>query len=146
MNKDYSEDEQRRYAQELCAAHVQAERELMNEILSNPPDNICRFGFVSKIQERGAIHPLDPRAGKLLKALFLRGEIPRAEIRSIMGMEGQSDRHARRIVSQLVHEGLVCSDSHRAPLRICFPTHVLRYYFPDLFDPTVLGEKHETLH
>lgn len=337
LNKDYSEDEQRRYAQELCAAHVQAERELMNEILSSPPDNICRFDFVSKIHQkfyeelpenhrsthsqggftscsvipgvirnesvslddgrtahgpnaeklpikceefsrlynpgnfhgderliavaashhrltwlhpfrdgngrvsrlfsglymahiginrgnlwslsrgfsrdkqwymlnlqsadspsedgrsfdqaffadyclyflevcldqirfmdkilglnridariegyirdrdkrRGAIHPLDPRAGKLLKALFLQGEMPRAEIKSIMGMEGQSDRHARRIVSQLVHEGLVCSDSHRAPLRICFPTHVLRYYFPDLFDPTVLGEKQESLH
>lgn len=34
LNKDYSADEQRRYAQELCAAHVQTERELMREVLS----------------------------------------------------------------------------------------------------------------
>ncbi len=336
LNKDYSEDEQRRYAQELCAAHVQTERELMREVLSSPPDNICRFDFVARIhqefyeqlpehhrfthsqggftnysvmpgimrdenvsldggrtthgpdadklplkyqefsrlynpanfhgderliavaashhrltwlhpfrdgngrvcrlfsglhmahiginqgnlwslsrgfsrdkqwymtnlqsadspsedgtsfdqeffadyclyflevcldqirfmdkilglnridaridgyirdrdRDRGAINPLDPRAGKLLKALFLQGEVPRGEAQSIMGMEGQSDRHARRIVSQLVKEGLVYSESHRAPLRIGFPTHVLRYYFPDLFDPSVLGERQETL-
>ena len=57
-----------------------------------------------------------------------------------MGMENRSDRHVRRIVSALLKEGLVCSDSHRAPLKIGFPTHVLRYYFPDIFDPSVLGE------
>jgi Fic family protein len=96
-------------------------------------------------KERGAINPLDPRAGKLLKALFLQGEVPRGEAKSIMGMEEQSDRHARRIVSALVKEGLVCSESHRAPLRIGFPTHVLRFYFPDLFDPSVLGENKETI-
>ncbi len=57
-----------------------------------------------------------------------------------MGMDSQSDRHARRIVSQLVKEGLVVSASHRAPLMIGFPAKVLRYYFPDLFGPEILGE------
>jgi Fic family protein len=89
---------------------------------------------------RGALNPLDQRAGRLLKALFLQGEVPRGEARSIMGMDHQSERHARRIVSQLVREGLVSADSHRAPLRIGFPTQVLRYYFPDLFGPEVMGE------
>lgn len=91
-------------------------------------------------KQRGAIHPLDQRAGKLLKALFLQGEIGRGEARSIMGMDNQSNRQARRIVSQLIGEGLVHSSSHRAPLTIGFPAKVLRYYFPDIFDPTVLGE------
>ena len=91
-------------------------------------------------KKRGALHPLDPRAGKLLKALFLQGSIPRAAVRSVMGMEKQTDRHARRIVSQLVREGLVQSATSRAPLQIAFPTHVLRHYFPDLFDPSVMGE------
>ena len=89
---------------------------------------------------RGALHPIDPRAAKLLKALFLQGEIPRGEARAVMGMESQTDRHARRIVSQLISEGLVRSTTHRAPLTIGFPTKVLRYYFPDIFDPSVLGE------
>ena len=89
---------------------------------------------------RGALHPLDQRAGKLLKALFLQGTISRGDARSVMGMESQSDRHARRIVSQLIGEGLVCSTSHRAPLTIGFPAKVLRFYFPDIFDPSVLGD------
>ena len=46
----------------------------------------------------------------------------------------------RRIVSKLVKEGLVQSESHHAPLKIGFPMHVLRFYFPDLFDPSVPGE------
>ncbi len=97
-------------------------------------------------KKRGAINPLDPRAGKLLKALFLQGAIPRGEARLIMGMEKQSERHARRTVSQLTKEKLVESESHRASLKIGFPTHVLRYYFPDIFDPSVLGEiKDESL-
>ncbi len=57
--------------------------------------------------------------------------------------EEKSERQARRIVSQLASEGLIQSDSHRAPLRIAFPTHVLRLYFPDLFDPSVLGEPNQ---
>jgi len=337
LNKDFSEDDQKRYAQELCAAHVQTERELMQEIFASPPDNICEFDFVGKIhkkfyeqlpehhqythgqdgftrysvmpgkmrdgnvsldggrtshgpdakelpviyeafsrlynpinfhgderltavaashhrlgwlhpfrdgngrvirlfsglymaqiginrsnlwslsrgfsrnkqwymtnlqsadspsedgksfdqeffadyclyflevcldqikfmdkilglnridariegyikdrdKKRGAITPLDPRAGKLLKALFLQGAVPRGEARKIMGMESQSERHARRIVSQLTKEGLVQSESHRAPLKIGFPTHVLCYYFPDLFDPSVLGESKKSIY
>jgi Fic family protein len=91
-------------------------------------------------KRRGALHPLDQRAGRLLKALFLQGVVPRGEARSIMGMDHQSERHARRIVSQLVREGLACAVSHRAPLSIGFPTRVLRYYFPDLFGPDVMGD------
>ncbi|MBR9980428.1 MAG: hypothetical protein KFF50_05330 [Desulfatitalea sp.] len=58
-------------------------------------------------------------------------------------MESRTDRHAHRIVSQLLSEGLVRSTTHRAPLTIGFPTKVLRYYFPDIFDPSVLGETPE---
>lgn len=90
-------------------------------------------------KKRGARHPIDPRAGKLLKALFLQGTIARGAARSVMGMENQTDRHARRIVSQLTREGLIQSPTTRAPLQIAFPTHVLHYYFPDLFDPSVMG-------
>ncbi|MBR9979564.1 MAG: Fic family protein [Desulfatitalea sp.] len=101
-------------------------------------------GYIKDRQQaRGALHPLDQRAAKLLKTLFLQGEIPRGEARAVMGMDSQTDRNARRIVSQLISEGLVRSTSHRAPLTIGFPTKVLRYYFPDIFDPSVLGETPE---
>ncbi len=52
LNKDFSGDEQKRYSQELCAAHVQTERELMQELFANPPDNICEFDFVGKIHRK----------------------------------------------------------------------------------------------
>jgi Fic family protein len=91
-------------------------------------------------KQRGALEPLDPRAGRLLKALFLQGRIPRGEAKSVLAMDDRSDRHVRRIVSQMLSEGLVQSESHRAPLTIGFPAKVLRHYFPDIFDPTVLGE------
>ena len=112
----------------------------MDRILSLKSIDARIDGYVrDRAKERGAPNPLDPRVGKLLKALFMQGEIPRGEARNVLGMEARSERQARRIVSQLVKEGLVQSDSHKAPLRIAFPTHVLSFYFPELFDPSVLG-------
>ncbi len=100
--------------------------------------------MMDRDKKRGAPDPLDQRATKLLKALFLQGTIPRGMARTVMGMESQTDRHARRIVSRLLKEGLVQSASSRAPLEIGFPTPVLRYYFPDLFDLPVMGERLES--
>ena len=49
LHEDYSRDAQRSYVQELCAAHVETERALMQGLLSQPPDNPCNFDFVSGI-------------------------------------------------------------------------------------------------
>ncbi|MDY6903195.1 MAG: Fic family protein [Thermodesulfobacteriota bacterium] len=97
-------------------------------------------------KDRGAENPIDPRSGMLLKALFAQGEIARKEAGTIMSMATYSDRQVRRIVSQLIKEGLVVSDSHRAPLRIGFPMKVLRHYFPALFDPSVMGDTYLHLY
>lgn len=130
------------YFLEVCLDQIR----FMDKILGLNRIDARIEGYIKdRDKKRGAINPLDPRAGKLLKALFLQGAVPRGEARMIMGMESQSDRHARRIVSQLTKEGLVESETHRAPLKIGFPTHVLRYYFPDLFDPSVLGEIREIM-
>lgn len=125
------------YFLEVCLDQIR----FMDEILGLPCIDARIDGYIrDRDPARGALDALDPRAGKLLKALFLQGKIRRGDAQTVMGMDHQSDRHARRIVSQLVKEGLVCSESHRAPLTIGFPTQILRYYFPDLFDPSVLGE------
>jgi Fic family protein len=98
-------------------------------------------GYINeRDKDRGAERPIDPRSGRLLKALFAQGQIPRGEAGAIMGMDTYSDRQIRRVVSQLIEEGLVESDSHRAPLRIGFPKEVLSHYFPALFDPSVMGD------
>ncbi len=41
LDKDYSLDEVRRYAQELCAAHVSTERVLMQKLSTDPAENVC---------------------------------------------------------------------------------------------------------
>jgi hypothetical protein len=46
------------------------------------------------------------------------------------------------VVSGLLEEGLLQSPSHRAPLTIGLPLEALPYYFPDLYDPSVLGESY----
>lgn len=131
------------YFLEVCLDQIK----FMDKILGLNRIDARIEGYIKdRDKARGAIHPLDPRAGKLLKALFLQGAIQRGEARKILGMENQSERQARRIVSQLTKEGLVQSESHRAPLKIGFPTHVLRYYFPDLFDPSVMGESDQSIY
>ena len=126
------------YFLEVCLDQIR----FMDQILALNRIDARIDGYLrDRDKNRGALSPLDPRAGRLLKALFLQGMVPRGQAQSIMGMDSQSDRHARRIVSQLVKEGLVVSASHRAPLMIGFPVKVLRYYFPDLFGPEILGKR-----
>jgi Fic family protein len=75
-------------------------------------------------------------AAKLLRAVFMRGAIARGQAAAILNM---SERNARRTVSALLDQDLLQSNSHRAPLTIGLPLAVLPFYFPDLYDPSVIG-------
>ena len=83
--------------------------------------------------------PLRIEAAKLLRAVFMRGAVPRGMAVEILNM---SERNARRIVSSLIKDGLLQSQSHRASLTIGLPIGVLPYYFPDLYDPSVIGDEY----
>jgi len=63
----------------------------------------------------------------------MRGAIPRGMAVEILNM---SERNA------LIEDGLLQSQSHSAPLTIGLPIDVLPYYFPDLYDPSVIGEEY----
>jgi Fic family protein len=68
-------------------------------------------------------------AGELLAALVWRGEMPRGEaLRYLPGRE----RTARAALSALLRDGIVVSDSHRAPVRLAFPPEAAAVLFPDL--------------
>ena len=84
-------------------------------------------------------NPLRVETAKLLRAVFMRGAIQRGMAAEILNM---SERNARRIVSALIKDGLLQSQSHRASLTIGLPLGVLPYYFPDLYDPSVIGEEY----
>jgi Fic family protein len=93
------------------------------------------------VESRRKQHPksIHTEAARLLRAVFMRGAVARGEASEILNM---SARSARRIVSNLLEDGLLCSESHRAPLTIGLPVAVLPYYFPDLYEPSVFGTEH----
>ena len=50
-----------------------------------------------------------------------------------------SERTARRILTQLVRERLLVSDTPKGPVRLGFPVSAVGFYFPQLFPQDVLG-------
>lgn len=55
---------------------------------------------------------------KILVEIYLRGEVARGEIAKIIG---KSERSARRVLSELVHQRLLVSDTPKSAVRIGFP-------------------------
>ncbi|WP_460020175.1 hypothetical protein [Magnetospira thiophila] len=48
-------------------------------------------------------------------------------------MLGTSDRQARRVTSALIEDGVLVSDSSRAPLRLALPAKLASRWMPGLF-------------
>ena len=84
-------------------------------------------GFVKR---KVSLGEMKPEAGKLLRDVFFRGEIPRGEIPGIIGMP---ERSARRVVSQLLKESYLVSDSEKGPVMLGLPVTAVGYYFPSLY-------------
>jgi Fic family protein len=98
----------------------------------------ARIDWYVQSRQRQSHPSIHPDAAKLLRAVFMRGTIARGKVPEILNM---SERSGRRVVSGLLNEGLLQSQSHRAPLTIGFPLEALPFYFPDLYDPSVIGEE-----
>lgn len=62
--------------------------------------------------------------------VLLAGSVSRGDFSQMTGM---GERGARNIISQLLKDGLLVSDSHRAELRIGFPLDALNILFPNLY-------------
>ena len=99
-----------------------------------------RIDWYVALRSKDVHQPLHPESAKLLRAVIMRGSIPRGRAGEILNM---SQRSARRIVSTLIAEGLLMAESHRSPLTIGLPIHVLPYYFPDLYNPAMIGEEYD---
>lgn len=98
-----------------------------------------RIDWYIGMRSRDSQKPLRPESARLLRAVFMRGAVPRGRAGEIMNM---SQRTARRVVSDLLAEGLLQSVSHRAPLTIGLPMHALAYLFPDLYEPSLVGDEY----
>lgn len=79
---------------------------------------------------------LHKKSAWLLRALFMRGSVERGEGPTLLNV---SETTYRRIVRQLLKDGLVASDSPKAPLRFALPSSALPFYFPALFMGPLFG-------
>jgi hypothetical protein len=81
-------------------------------------------------EEETRARALPAKAGQVLAAVLLRGELPRAEAAPLLGT---GDRQARRVVATLVDRGVLASESSRAPLRMVFPATLAARWMPGPF-------------
>ena len=70
------------------------------------------------------------KSGSILEAVLYRGELPCGNPGTVVGT---GERQARRIVSALVDQGVLISESPRAPLRLTFPAALASRWMPGLF-------------
>lgn len=112
-----------RYFLETCIDQV----EFMSSLVQ--PDQL-RDRILIWAEEEIRAGKLYPKSTTILKAILFRGELPRAEVSTIVGT---TDRQARRIVSRLLDAEVITSESPRAPLRIAFPARLTGRWMPGLF-------------
>jgi len=93
------------------------------------PDRL-RTRILMWAEEEIRLGQLPARSGTVLEALLYRGELPRGEADVIAGT---SERQGRRIVSALLEEEVLTSESPRAPLRLSFPAILASRWMPGLF-------------
>jgi Fic family protein len=93
------------------------------------PDTL-RTRILLWAEEQIRLDRLPPKSGALLEAVLYRGKLPRGDI---AGIVGTGERQARRVVSGLTEQGVLVSDSSRAPLRLAFPAVLASRWMPGLF-------------
>ncbi len=93
------------------------------------PDRL-RARIMLWAEEETRLDTLPAKAGNVLESVLYRGELPRSEISTLLGV---TPRHARRIVSSLVEKGVLVSDGPRDPLRLAFPAALAGRWMPGLF-------------
>jgi Fic family protein len=112
-----------RFFLEVCIDQVSFMESLMQ------PDRL-RARILLWAEEETRLDLLPPKAGAVLEAILYRGELPRGDVASFLG---QTPRHARRIVSELLKRGVLTSKGPRDPLLLAFPATLASRWMPGLF-------------
>ena len=73
---------------------------------------------------------LKPESSRLLEEALIRGEYDRGEVERITGLP---ERTARRVLNDVVAEGLLASATLKGPVSLRFPTDSLEIFFPRLY-------------
>lgn len=112
-----------RFFLEICIDQVRFMRDLVEA-------NRLRARILLWVEEAVRMNALPPKSGTVLEAVLYRGEVPRGDV---AGIVGSTDRHARRITSALLDQGVLVSDGPRLPLRLTFPARLASRWMPGLF-------------
>ncbi len=119
-----------RFFLETCIDQVTFMESLMQ------PDRL-RTQILLWVEEETRVDALPPKAGAVLEAILYRGELPRGDVAALLG---QTPRHARRIVSELLSRGVLRSDGPRDPLTLAFPATLASRWMPGLFPEQTTNE------
>lgn len=71
-----------------------------------------------------------PASAALLQQVLVRGEVERGEVSRIVGLPA---RTARRVLNEVITDGLLASDTPKGPVSLRFPTAALEVLFPSLY-------------
>lgn len=112
---------------EVCIDQVRFMESLMQ------PDRL-RMRIRLWTEEEIRLGHLPPKSGAILDAVLYRGELPRGEAHEVLGM---SERNARRVISALLHAGVLTAENPRSPLHLQFPAALASYWMPGLFPDKV---------
>jgi Fic family protein len=93
------------------------------------PD-LLRERVLSWAREEVALGVLPPRSIAVMESLLSLGELARGDVQSILNA---SPATARRVISALLHIGVVTSTSIRAPIRLAFPASLASRWLPGMF-------------
>jgi Fic family protein len=93
------------------------------------PDQL-RVRILLWAEEEIRLGRLPAKSGSILEAILYRGELPRGDADTLVGT---GERQARRIVSALLAQGVLVSESPRAALRLAFPASLASRWMPGLF-------------
>jgi Fic family protein len=93
------------------------------------PDQL-RTRILLWAEEQIRLDKLPQKSGAILEAVLYRGELPRGDAANIVGT---GERQARRVVSALLEQGVLTSESTRASLRLAFPATLASRWMPGLF-------------
>jgi hypothetical protein len=92
------------------------------------PDQL-RARILLWAEEQIRLDKLPQKSGAILEAVLYRGELPRGDAANIVGT---GERQVRRVVSALLEQGVLTSESTRAHLRLAFPATLASRWMPGL--------------
>jgi Fic family protein len=78
----------------------------------------------------GRKEPLRAEAARMLQEVLIHGISSRGDVIQVSGLK---ERTGRTLLSQLLKEEILVSDTSKGEVRLGFPIHAAGWYFPDLY-------------